>query len=150
MINNPVSVDGYLIKWGFVAVVSDRTCPSYAGVFRQTGDDIYEKIAGSQVYLNPPGSSYTDRQIYNKSVDNQVVRVESGDFVAIYTDISSDSGCGSNVVSFRNNNPSDSTVTSPGDTKYKTLDFDVIDGRDGNLVLRGVALQAYVEGERVI
>lgn len=133
--NNPIEADGYLVAWQYFTRSSGRPCLSYAA--------IWQRVDQNKLKLMSKTLLQTDQTLLN-TVNfhylNEVVRVKTGDFPAIF--VGKSTKCSGNLVSFDNNG--DKAFIGRWGVPpigYTVSDYDhMIEGR-------GVSIRPYIAGE---
>jgi len=95
-----INVDGYLVGWKYMIGHSTDYCDSYAAIWRQTGKHdsaVFDLI--TETLLTPEDASKGG--IRFQFVQNSTEVVRKGDFLALYVEDLSNSGCKGNLVSFK-------------------------------------------------
>jgi len=147
LFNYKIETDGYLVGWKYMIGRSTDYCDSYAAIWRQTGEgnsSVFDLI--TETLLTPEDVS--TGEIRFQFVQNSTEVVRKGDFLALYVEDLSNSGCRGNLVSFRFSVPGDPSayirkiVHNPNRDRVNRLTpLDVV------TQTRGVALRAYIAGE---
>ena len=137
-LEHKLPVSGYLVAWQYYMNTGDVcTNTSYAAIIRRDGNK-YTMIA--RTLLTPEDS--TNAGIRFQFIQNNVIRVQKGDLIAIHTEEGKNSPCGAHLVS---GNPSGRYETMVADLG---IDFELsqtltlLDEPDSV----DVALKAYVSG----
>ncbi|KAF6016949.1 hypothetical protein EB796_024741 [Bugula neritina] len=142
LFNYKIEADGYLVGWKYVIGQSNDYCDSYAAIWRQTGEGnsaVFNLI--TETLLTPEDASTGG--IRFQFVQNSTEVVRKGDFLALYVEDLSRSGCRGNLVSFRPSGDGDPEAyihrSNPNRNRVDRLTpSDVI------IESRGVALRAYI------
>jgi len=119
-------------------------CDSYAAIWRQTGEGhsaVFNLI--TETLLTPEDASTGG--IRFQFVQNSTEVVKKGDFLALYVEDVSNSGCSRNLVSFRPSVRGD----PPAYIRSRNPNRDRVDRltlSDVKQESRGVALRAYIAG----
>jgi len=148
LFNYKIEADGYLVGWKYVIGHSTDYCDSYAAIWRRTGvgnSAVFNLI--TETLLTPEDVSTGG--IRFQFVQNSTEVVRKGDFLALYVEDLSRSGCRGNLVSFRPAGPGDPSAyirsSNPNRDRVDRLTLsDVI------IEPRGVALRAYVAGDYIM
>ena len=147
---SPLQFSGYLISWRFYHVPGSRSCDSYAAIWRgetnRNNKTQYRLVNESETLLTPGIQS----GVYDTMIHDRVIRVKQGDFVSIHVDRGPRTDC-TNRVSFRNNIDGDPIAKIYGSIGHPVPLVLHTDGSETtSLWRRGVAIQAYVEGDSMI
>jgi len=148
LFNYKVEADGYLVGWKYMIGHSTDYCDSYAAIWRQTGKGnsaVFNLI--TETLLTPEDASTGG--IRFQFVQNSIEVVRKGDFLALYVEDLSNSGCKGNLVSFKPGelgNPiahvRKSSPSNPIKDRVSRLTF-----LDLTWDRRGAALRAYIASE---
>jgi len=149
LFNYKIEADGYLVGWKYMIGRSTGYCDSYAAIWRQTGEDnsaVFNLI--TETLLTPEDASTGG--IRFQFVQNSTEVVRKGDFLALYVEKLSNSGCTGNLVSFRYGVSGDppaykrKVAHNPDINRVNSL-------TPPNVVTdtRGVALRAYIAGNSI-
>ncbi|KAF6034681.1 hypothetical protein EB796_007007 [Bugula neritina] len=142
LFNYKIEADGYLVGWKYMIGRSTDYCDSYAAIWRQTGEGnsvVFNLI--TETLLTPEDASTGG--IRFQFVQNSTEVVRKGDFLALYVEDLSISGCRGNLVSFRYHLKTDPQAykrrSNPSRDRVDRLTY-------SNVVTewRGVALRAYI------
>jgi len=148
LFNYKIEADGYLVGWKYMIGHSTGYCDPYAAIWRQTGKGnpaVFNLI--TETLLTPEDVSAGG--IRFQFVQNSTEVVRKGDFLALYVEDSSKSGCRGNLVSFRPSVAGD----PPAYIRRRNPNKDRVDrltASDVSTQLRGVALRAYIAGDYYI
>jgi hypothetical protein len=147
MIQNPITIDGYLHSWQFVTSVQDDTCISYDSVWRLKSSSEFVRLQDSEIRLQP--SDYENKKHYIQNITNKIVRVKYGDILSVYVDQYHYHirGCKTLLFSSRQGRLEDETALhfnnnrahAPTQLSLKTSKNWIVDHR-------ALALQAFVQG----
>jgi len=149
LFNYKIEADGYLVGWKYMIGRSTDYCDSYAAIWRQTGEGnsaVFNLI--TETLLTPEDAS--TEGIRFQFVQNSTEVVRKGDFLALYVEDLSNSGCDGNLVSFRYSLSGDPLAYirkfehNPNINRVDRLTYsDVVTD------YRGVALRAYIAGNNL-
>jgi len=146
LFNYKIEADGYLVGWKYLIGHSTLYCDSYAAIWRQTGEgnsSVFNLI--TETLLTPEDASRGG--IRFQFVQNSTEVVRKGDFLALYVEDLSNSGCEGNLVSFKFHVPGD-----PLAYVNFTIDRSRVDTLTASDVVTEtieVALRAYIAGDYV-
>jgi len=147
LFNYKIEVDGYLVGWKYMIGHSSDYCDSYAAIWRQTGvsnSAVFNLI--TETLLTPEDASTGG--IRFQFVQNSTEVVKKGDFLALYIEDLSISGCRGNLVSFRPSVPGDPAayIRKPLNSRDRV---NRLTASDVHTEYRGIALRAYIAGDSI-
>ena len=145
LINYKIPVNGHLVAWQYYIGYRSRPCTSYAVIWRETNGN-YLRITETKLSPVEPESG----GIRFQYVQDSTVAVHKGDFLGFYTDTSV-ADCRGNLISFRNDNPSDedAIIYNYHDWQSRPSSLPVIAPEKSEYYekgKRGVALKAFIAG----
>jgi len=148
LFNYKIEADGYLVGWKYMIGHSTDYCDSYAAIWRQTGEgnsSVFDLITETLLTLEDASTGGIRFQF----VQNSVEVVRKGDFLALYVEDLSDSGCSGNLVSFRYGVSGDppAYISTKNTNKNRV---DRLTASDVHTETREVALRAYIAGDFIV
>ena len=147
LFNYKIEADGYLVGWKYMIGHSTDYCDSYAAIWRQTGEGnsvVFNLI--TETLLTPEDVSTGG--IRFQFVQNSTEVVRKGDFLALYVEDLSNSGCKGNLVSFRYHLKTDPQAYKRRSNPSRDR-VDRLTPSDVSIEYRGVALRAYIAGDYI-
>jgi hypothetical protein len=149
MVFEPIAVKGYLQAWQYRTSVQDKTCTSYASVWRLRSFSEFVKLQDSEIQLHP--SAHESTFVYGKRVTDRIVRVKYGDVISAYVDKNDyELGCESLLFSSREAGLDEPTVLRLDNSPDHTITHIHIDLKNlnsSNFIHRAVDLRAIVLGK---
>ena len=141
-LEHKLPVSGFLVAWQYYMKTGDVcTNASYAAIIRRAGDE-YTMIA--RTLLMPEDSATAGVKF--QFVQDQIIRVQEGDVLAVHTQDGTNSSCGGQIVSGDIAEGTNTLVADFG------IDFHLNEKRsfpreaNPNLNMASLALKAYVSG----
>jgi len=145
LFNYKIEADGYLVGWKYMIGHSTDYCDSYAAIWRRTGTGIPSVFNMITETLLTPEDASTGG-IRFQFVQNSTEVVRKGDFLALYVEDLSKSGCRGNLVSFRPGASGDPSAYIRRNNPNRDR-VDRLTASDVFTEPREVALRAYIAGD---
>jgi len=148
LVNRKIEADGYLVGWKYFTLGhSADYCDSYAAIWRQTGEGNYSVFNLITETLLTPEDVSTGG-IRFQFVQNSTEIVRKGDFLALYVEDLSNSGCRGNLVAFTLSVGGDPSayIRTPNPNKNRV---DRLTYSNVTQEKIGVALSAYIAGNSI-
>jgi len=146
LFNYKIEADGYLVGWKYMIARSTDYCDSYAAIWRQTGEgnsSVFNLITETLLTT----ADVSTGGIRFQFVQNSTEVVRKGDFLALYVEDLSRSGCRGNLISFRPNFFEDPLAYIRYPFNHNRDRVDRLTASDVERARRGVALRAYIAGD---